>query len=85
MAETGLVGGIGRLLRSLRSRSRDGPVLLAQLWRAAKGIGCYRRGSPSVSCSSRIPAMLVARHLRRSRLLLSGMIVCVFVCIGRRV
>lgn len=85
VAQTSLVGGIGRLLGRLRSGSRDGPVLLAQLGRAAKGIRGYGRGRSSVSCSSRIAAMLVARHLRRSRLLLGGMIVCVFVGIGRRV
>ena len=85
VAESGLAGVAGRLLLGLRGWCRDGLVLLAQLRRAVEGIRGYGCGRPSVSCASRISILLVARHLRRSRLLLGGMIVCVFVVIGRRV
>lgn len=79
MAQTGLVDVAGKLLQGLRGRCRDGPVLLAQLRRGVEGIRGYRRGGSSVSSTSRVAIVLVARHLRCSLLLLIGVVRRVFV------
>jgi hypothetical protein len=79
-----LVDVAGELLQDWRGWCRDGPILLSQLGGAAEGIRCYRRRSPSVSCTPRVAIMLVARHLRRS-LLLVLLVRYALVCIGRRV
>lgn len=86
MSESGLGCGVaGGLLQGLRGWCRDRSVLLAQLWRAIEGIWGYGRSGPSVSCSSRVAILLVARHLRGPRLWLVGLVWRVFVGIGRRV
>jgi len=86
MSESGLGCGVaGGLLQGLRGWCRDRSVLLAQLWRAVEGIRGYGRCGPSVSCSSRVAILLVARHLRGPRLWLVGLVWRVFVGIGRRV
>ena len=86
MSKSGLGGGVaGGLLQGLRGWCRNRSAFLAQLWRAVECIWGYGRSSPSVSCTSSVAILLVARHLQGPRLWLVWLVWRVFVGIGRRV